>query len=448
MKRMNPIHTALMGLGLLLGADAAGAATLTIGTVNNGDMVRMQSLAKAYEEQHPDVRLHWLVLDENTLRQRLTTDITTGGGQFDIITIGAYEAPMWGRQNWLMPLEGFSPRYDVDDLMPNVRKQLSVEGRLYALPFYSEGSITYYRTDLFAAKGLSMPAEPTWTEIRGFAEKLHDPARGVYGICLRGKAGWGENMAIITTLVNAFGGRWFDEKWEPQLDTPEWHQAVNFYVDLLSTFGPPGPSSNGFNENLTLFNAGKCAMWVDASVAGSFVTDKAQSLVPDKVGFAKAPRAVTDKGSSWLWTWALAVPSSSRQKEAAFEFIQWATSKEYGQLVAQHHGISAMPPGTRLSTYTNGEYLQKTPFALVTREAIQTANPDSPTLEPVPYTGVQFATIPEFQAIGSMVGRQLSGALAGFSRVDKVLHTSQGAVRRTMKRAGYYDQNGVPGAQR
>ncbi|WNG16293.1 ABC transporter substrate-binding protein [Cystobacter fuscus] len=437
MKKSFAARTAF-GLGLLLGSGSALAATtLTIGTVNNGDMVRMQALSKTYTEQHPDVELRWVVLEENTLRQRLTTDITTGGGQFDVITIGAYEAPMWGRKDWILPLEKFSPTYDVDDLMPNVRKQLSVDGKLRALPFYSEGSITYYRTDLFAAKGLKMPEEPTWTEIRGFAEKLHDPSKNVYGICLRGKAGWGENMALVTTIVNAYGGRWFDEKWQPQLDSPEWSQAVNFYVDLLSKFGPPGPSSNGFNENLTLFNAGKCAMWVDASVAGAFVTDKTQSQVPDKVGFVKAPRQVTPKGSSWLWTWALAVPKSSKQQQAAFDFIQWATSKEYANLVAKRYGISAMPPGTRLSTYANAEYMKATPFARVTQEAIQTANPDSPTLKPVPYTGVQFATIPEFQAIGTLVGKSISGALAGGSKVDAELKKLNESVQRTIKRAGY-----------
>ncbi|WP_224369613.1 ABC transporter substrate-binding protein [Hyalangium versicolor] len=439
MKRSHPVSTALVGLGLLLGADSALAATtLTIGTVNNGDMIRMQALSKTYKEQHPDVELNWVVLEENTLRQRLTTDITTGGGQFDVITIGAYEAPMWARKSWITPLEKFSPTYDVDDLMPNVRKQLSVDNKLYALPFYSEGSITYYRTDLFTAKGLKMPEEPTWEQIRGFAEKLHDPSKNVYGICLRGKAGWGENMALVTTIVNAYGGRWFDENWEPQLNSPEWKQAVTFYVDLLSKFGPPGPSSNGFNENLTLFNSGKCAMWVDASVAGAFVTDKTQSQVTDKVGFAKAPRNVTEKGSSWLWTWALAIPTSSKQQQAASDFIQWATSKEYGTLVAKKYGISAMPPGTRKSTYANAEYMKATPFARITLEAIQTANPDSPTLKPVPYTGVQFATIPEFQAIGTQVGKSISGALAGTTKVDAELPTLNEAVKRTMSRAGYY----------
>jgi sorbitol/mannitol transport system substrate-binding protein len=438
-KRIHHLARAALGLAMLLGVSVAQADTaLTIGTVNNGDMVRMQALAKAYETKHPDIHLSWVVLDENTLRQRLTTDITTGGGQFDVITIGAYEAPMWGRQGWLSPLDQLPADYDVGDIMPNVRKQLSVEGHLYALPFYSEGSITYYRADVFSAKQVSMPASPTWDDIRALAQKLHDPARGLYGICLRGKAGWGENMALLGTMINSFGGRWFDEKWEPQIDSPEWHKAVNFYVDLLSKFGPPGPSSNGFNENLTLFNAGKCAMWIDASVAGSFVTDPSQSQVPDKVGFARAPHQVTDKGSSWLWTWALAVPASSKKRDAARDFIAWATSKEYGQLVAQRYGISATPPGTRLSTYQSAAYRAATPFASVTLEAISTADPTSPTLKPVPYTGVQFATIPEFQAIGFLVGRLIAGALAGNDKVDDVLPTLQAAVRRTMKRAGYY----------
>jgi sorbitol/mannitol transport system substrate-binding protein len=425
----------------MVGAGAAQAdTTLTIGTVNNGDMVRMQALSKAYELENPGVHLNWLVLDENTLRQRLTTDIATSGGQFDVVTIGAYETPMWGRQGWLKPLKDLPAAYDVDDLVPNVRKQLSVEDTLYALPFYSEGSITFYRKDLFAQHGLTMPTAPTWKEIRDFAAKIHDPKNGIYGICLRGKAGWGENMALVTTIANSYGGRWFDESWEPQIDTPEWKAAVEFYVDLLGNYGPPGPTSNGFNENLALFNAGKCAMWVDASVAGGFVVDTHQSMVADKVGFAKAPYQVTVKGSSWIWTWALAIPVSSNKYDEAVKFICWATSREYGQLVAEKHGLSAVPPGTRVSTYKGTKYAEITPFASLTLEAIESADPFSPTLKPVPYVGVQFAAIPEFQAVAFLVGRQISGALAGFGSVSRALSVSQKAVRRTMKRAGYYDK--------
>jgi len=241
---------------------AQAAETLTVATVNNADMIRMQRLSKTFEQQNPDIKLNWVVLEENVLRQRLTTDIATQGGQFDVLTIGMYEASLWGDKGWLAPMKDLPEGYELDDVFPSVREGLSVDGTLYALPFYAESSMTYYRTDLFEQAGLDMPEHPTWTQMARFAEKLHKPGDDQYGICLRGKAGWGENMALVTTVANAFGARWFDEKWQPEFDGPEWTKAANFYVDLLSKYGPPGASSNGFNENLALFNSGKCAMWV------------------------------------------------------------------------------------------------------------------------------------------------------------------------------------------
>ena len=429
----------------LLGTAGAAYAdtTLTIGTVNNADMVRMQALSSEYEKTHPGVHLNWVVLEENTLRQRLTTDIATHGGQFDVITIGAYEAPLWGAQKWLKPLDNLPADYDTNDIFKNVREQLTVDNHLYALPFYAEASITYFRTDLFAKANLTMPAEPTWDQIRGFAQKLHDPDHGVYGICLRGKAGWGENMALLGTVVNSFGGRWFDEQWHPQIDTPEWHKAVNFYVDLLKHYGPPGPSDNGFNENLALFASGKCAMWVDASVGGGTVTDPKESKVVGNVGFARSPHEVTDRGSSWLWVWSLAIPDSTKQPDAARDFILWATSKPYLKMVAEKYGAQATPPGTRESTYANAGYISAAPFAQVTYDSLKAVDPSHPTLKPVPYKGIQIVSIPEFQAVATLVGREIAGALAGRGNVDKLLHTADAAVSRTMKRAGYYDQKPV-----
>ena len=272
-----------MTVCMTLSAVSFGAQTLTIATVNNSDMIRMQKLSKTFETEHPDIKLNWVVLEENVLRQRLTTDIATQGGQFDVLTIGMYEAALWGAKGWLEPMKDLPASYDLDDVFPSVRDGLSVKGSLYALPFYAESSITYYRTDLFKDAGLTMPEHPTWTQIGEFASKLTNKDKEQYGICLRGKAGWGENMALITTLANAYGARWFDEKWQPEFTTgPEWKNALNFYVKTMTDSGPPGASSNGFNENLALFNSGKCAIWVDASVAGSFVTDKTQSKVSDQ----------------------------------------------------------------------------------------------------------------------------------------------------------------------
>jgi sorbitol/mannitol transport system substrate-binding protein len=434
---MQPTAKALLALTCMtLSSVSLGAQTLTIATVNNSDMIRMQKLSKTFETEHPDIKLNWVVLEENVLRQRLTTDIATQGGQFDVLTIGMYEAALWGAKGWLEPMKDLPAGYALDDVFPSVREGLSVKGSLYALPFYAESSITYYRTDLFKDAGLTMPERPTWEQIAGFAEKLTNKDKEQYGICLRGKAGWGENMALITTVANAYGARWFDEQWKPEFSGPEWKNALNFYVDTMKKSGPPGASSNGFNENLALFNSGKCAMWVDASVAGSFVTDKTQSKVADHVGFTFAPHQVTDKGSAWLYSWALAIPTSSKAKDAAKEFSAWATSKEYGELVAKTDGIANVPPGTRASTYSDA-YMSAAPFAKVTLESLKAADPSKPTLKPVPYIGIQLVTIPEFQAVGTQVGKLFSAALIGQTTVDQALAAAQQTTEREMKRAGY-----------
>src|SRR4029079_4179272 len=294
-----------------------------------------------------------------------------------------------------------------------------------------------YRTDLFQKAGLSVPEKPTWDFVVDAAKKLTDKATGVYGICLRGKAGWGENMAFLTAMSNSFGARWFDEKWQPQLDKPEWKNTLTDHVHLMKAAGPPGASSNGFNENLALFNSGKCAMWIDATVAASFVTNPKDSRVADKVGFARAPTAGLGKSATWLWAWNLAIPAGSKKTAAAEKFIAWATNKDYTKLVASKEGWSNVPPGTRTSLYQNPEYLKVAPFAKLTIASIDAADPNKPTVQPVPYVGVQYAAIPEFQGIGTSVGQQFSAALAGSSTVDAALAAAQAATEREMKRAGY-----------
>ncbi len=438
MNKKNVLSTVLAA-GLTTGLTMAEAATtVTIGTVNNGDMIRMQGLTDEFEKAYPDIKLDWVVLEENVLRQRLTTDIATKGGQFDVMTIGMYEAPIWGRKGWLTVMDQLPADYDIDDIFPSVKSGLSADGNLYALPFYAESSMTFYRKDLFEANGLDMPDQPTWEQVREFAKTLHKPDEGQYGMCLRGKAGWGENMALLTTMANAFGARWFDEEWKPEFTGEAWTNTVSFYVDLLGNYGPPGASSNGFNENLALFNSGKCGMWVDATVAGAFITDAEQSKVADKVAFALAPQQVTDKGAGWLWSWALAIPETSDAKDAAMTFVTWATSKEYSELVGRTQGIANIPPGTRQSTYDNPEYMSAAPFAARTLEAMSKADAMNSTLKPKPYVGVQFAAIPEFQAIATQVGKLMSGALAGSMTVDSALQSAQTVTTREMKRARYY----------
>jgi sorbitol/mannitol transport system substrate-binding protein len=432
---------ALLGATALCGMAFAAAAqetvTITIATVNNGDMIRMQGLTDEFTAANPGIAVEWVTLEENVLRRNVTTDIATGGGQFDVITIGTYEVPIWGRLGWLLPLDDLPADFAIDDLLPSIRAGLSVDGVLYASPFYGESSFLMYRTDLAEAAGITIPDAPSWDDIRAAAEAMHDPEGGVFGVCLRGKAGWGENMAFITTMANSYGARWFDEGWRPQFDSPEWRAALTDYLALLTNFGPPGASANGFNENLTLFQQGSCGMWMDATVAGSFVTDPNASTVADRVGFALAPDMGQGPRANWLWAWSLAVPASSDAPEAAKAFIAWATGPGYTELVAEREGWANVPPGTRISLYENPDYLAAAPFAQMTIDSINAANPDAPTRDPVPYTGVQFVAIPEFQGLGTEVGQIFSAALAGDVTVDEALVQAQDAALRVMTEAGY-----------
>ena len=426
----------------IAGAAFAGAAyaaptELVIATVNNGHMIEMQKLTKNFEAANPEIKVKWVTLEEGVLRQRVTTDIATKGGQFDIMTIGMYETPIWGKKGWLKELKT-DAAYDVDDLLPAMRNGLSVDGKLFAAPFYGESSMLMYRKDLADKAGVKVADRPTWDEVAALAAKIHNPKEGVYGICLRGKPGWGDNMAFITTLVNTNGGQWFDTSWKPQLDSKPWKDSITFYVDLLKKYGPPGSAGNSFNEILALYNAGKCGMWIDATIAASFITDPKQSKVADKVAFAQAPTKVTPKGANWLWAWALAIPAGTKKADAAQKFVSWATSKEYIQLVAKTNGWGNVPTGTRKSTYANADFQGAAKFAAAEKLAIDTANPNDSTLPKSPYVGVQFAAIPEFQAIGAAVGQQMSAALAGKSTIDAALKASQATAVREMKKGGYY----------
>jgi len=435
---MSILRTTALGLSLCAtGAMMASAGEITVATVNNGHMIEMQKLTPAFEAANPGITVNWVTLDEGTLRSRVTTDITTKGGQFDVMTIGMYEAPIWGSRGWLEELN-FDADYDVDDILPAMRGGLSYEGKLYAAPFYGESSMIMYRKDLVDAAGMTIEDNPSWDHIKDVAAAITDKDNGVFGICLRGKPGWGDNMAFLTTMANSFGAQWFNEDWTPALDSQAWNDAVTFYKDLLDNYGPPGSENNSFNEILALINEGKCGMWIDATIAASFVTDPGQSKVADLMAFAQSPVKATNKGANWLWAWSLAIPAGTNKADDAKTFIEWATSKEYIELVGETNGWGNVPTGTRQSTYDNPMFQEAATFDEAELKAILSANPEDSTLNPSPYVGVQFAAIPEFQAIGTAVGQQMTAVLAGDVSVEEGLAAAQAAADREMRKAGYY----------
>ncbi|WAE71644.1 sugar ABC transporter substrate-binding protein [Streptomonospora nanhaiensis] len=447
-RRGLPAVAAATGLALLAtacagagGGGSDGERVVTVATVANPQMDDIQALADEFNASHPGITVDFVVLPENQLRDRVTQDIATRGGQYDVVTVGTYEVPIWAENGWILGLDEYAsdPDYDIDDIIPTVRSALSHEDRMYGAPFYGESSLLMYREDLFEEAGLEMPDEPTWEDVAAFAEELDDPEGGVSGICLRGVPGWGELLAPLNTVILTHGGRWYDEDWNAHLDSPEVEEAVRTYVDLVGGYGQPGAPNAGFTECLTTMAQGDAAMFYDSTVAAGNLEDPDSSSVAGDIGYASAPVARTEH-AGWLWAWALSIPTTSTDPGAAWEFVSWATSREYHRLVGERLGWERVPPGARVSTYDIPEYREAAEaFAGPTYEAIGNVDVERPGLHPQPWTGVQYVAIPEFQDLGTRVSQEISAAIAGQQSVEEALRKSQEYAEETALSGGYRD---------
>ncbi|MEU9218414.1 sorbitol/mannitol transport system substrate-binding protein [Streptomyces ambofaciens] len=416
--------------GCWVGAGGAGSGgnAINVLMVNNPQMVELQKLTADHFTKETGIKVNFTVLPENDVRDKISQDFANQAGQYDAATLSNYEIPIYARNDWLHEMDSYvakDPAYDEQDVLGPMRESLTGDdGKLYGQPFYGESSFLMYRKDLFAKAGLEMPEHPTWTQVADFAEKLDGSEPGMKGICLRGLPGWGELMAPLTTVVNTFGGTWFDQDWQARLDSPEWQKATKFYVDLVREHGESGAAQSGFAECLNNMTQGKVAMWYDAtSAAGSL--DAAKSPVKGRIGYAPAPVEKTDS-SGWLYTWAWGIQKASRNSDKAWKFVSWASSKEYEQLVGDEIGWSNVPAGKRASTYENPAYVKEAAaFQEMTRKAIEGAKPKDPGVQPRPAPGIQFVGIPEFTDLGTKVSQEISAAIAGRQSVEEALKKSQ-----------------------
>ncbi|MGE3289629.1 MAG: sugar ABC transporter substrate-binding protein [Pseudonocardia sp.] len=429
----------LVGLAALtLAAACAGAGgggggpegqAISVLMVGNPQMEDIQKLTADSFTKQTGIKVNFTILPENELRDKVTQDIATGAGQYDVVTIGAYEVPIWAKNNWLKDMTPFTQAdaaFDSADLLKPMVQSLSGEdGKLYAVPFYGESSFLMYRKDVFAAKGLTMPERPTWQQVAQLAAQVDGAEPGMKGICLRGLPGWGELFAPLTTVVNTFGGTWFTQDWQAQVNAPEFEAATKFYVDLVRTHGEPGAAQAGFTECLNAMSQGQVAMWYDATSAAGTLEDPAASNAAGKIGYVYAPVEKT-KASGWLWTWAWAMPADSKNADNAAKFMLWASSKDYEQLVGQQLGWARVPAGKRASTYEIPEYKQAAAaFGDITLKSIQEVDPTNPGVQPRPTVGVQYVAIPEFTDFATKISQDISAAIAGNGDVGPALQNGQ-----------------------
>ena len=406
---------------------------ITVAVVNNGATDSIQRFTPDFFTADTGLQVNFLELPEQELRERVTLAAGTGSAEFDAFMIGPFEAPQFGGVNgWiqdLTPLAEADDDYNLGDLLDPIRGALSLNGELYGVPFYGESSFVMFNQEIMDAAGIDFPAAPTWDEIAEIAEAVDTD--DVAGICLRGLAGWGDLGASLTTVVNTFGGTWWEANadgtpGEAQINQPDsgFRAATEFYVDLVQNFGEDDAANSSFPQCLELMQSGGAAMWYDATVAAGFLENEG---LTGNLGVALAPTGPAELPAGWLWTWSFAIPENAPNTAAAWEFISWATSEEYINIVGENDGFAAAPPGSRVSTYENPDYIAASEsFGQTTLEQIQIAMPESPGTTPRPgLPGVQYVGIPEFQDIGTRCTQEISAAIAGQQSVDAALDNCQ-----------------------
>ncbi len=425
------------GAGGGAGGGGGGANSISVLMVNNPQMVDLQKLTADNFTKQTGITVNFTVLPENDLRDKASQEFSSQAGQYDVATLSNFEIPIYAKNKWLAPLDGSiagDPAFDQADILKPMTTALTgADGKIYGEPFYGESSFLMYRKDVFVAKGLTMPAKPTWQQVADLAAKADGAQPNMKGICLRGQPGWGEVFAPLTTVVNTFGGTWFNKDWTPGVNQPGFTQATQFYVDLVKAHGEAGAPQAGFTECLNDLQQGNVAMWYDAtSAAGSL--EASNSPVKGKIGYVPAP-VVKTQSAGWLYTWAWGIQQASKKQDAAWKFISWASGKGYENLVGQQLGWSKVPDGKRTSTYDNPQYTAAAAaFAAPTKAAIEAADPNNPGVQPRPAPGIQFVDIAEFPDLGTKVSQDISAAIAGQTTVADALNKGQASAEIVAKK--------------
>lgn len=426
------------------GDQPSAGIELTVASVNNGPMVTMSELSSEFTKQ-TGIKVNYVMLTENDIRSKIQQDVAVGGGQFDLVTLGTNDIGTYLDNGWTEPLQPLFDKmteeekewYDFDDLIEaNIPAYSSATKGLAAIPLYGESTMIMYRNDLFEKAGLTMPEEPTWEQIYEFAKQLHDPANNMVGMALRGKPGYGENMYVFGTILYAYGAQWFDMDWQPQLQTNEMRAAWEFYKKLQNEAGAKDVTSNGYTETLNLMASGNAAIYYDATVSAA-VFESDNSAIKGKVGYAMSPSGPGKGNTQTIGGWGLSITSSCKNKDAAFKYLTWVTSKDYVQLVADRDGWINVPSGARTSTYTNPNYKAVASFADITLKSLSGASFDKQAVNPTPYTGNSLPNIPEYASIGEQVGQILADYISGGKSLDDALAESQRIAEQAMRDGGY-----------
>ncbi len=348
----------LMLLALVFGAGAQ-AKEIRVLVANHpyGDLLKA---AIPEYEKATGVKVNVESLQESQLTTKLTTEFATNSSSVDVfMTRPLQEGKMFYKNGWYEPLTS----YDFSDYPDSAMGVARFGNKPYLVPLVTEWQVLYYRKDLFKKAGLSVPK--TFTELEAAAKALD--SADVAGFASRGKGA--AAVTQISSFLYNYGGAFLD-KGVAVFDSKEALEATRFYGKLLALYGPTGVTSMSWENIMPLFQAGKVAMWTDASVFFGQIVDPAKSQVTAAdVGIANMPAGPKTNNPFFVVSWGMAVARQSKNKVQAMDFIKWATSADLAK-----KALVASIPMSRDSAWADPAVVAKTNPELVTTQAFAAKN--------------------------------------------------------------------------
>ncbi|WP_197470608.1 ABC transporter substrate-binding protein [Anaerosporomusa subterranea] len=367
MNRMNRFLVVLLVLGLMLSLAGCGGdkkepaksgdqklagKTIRVLMANHPYPEALKKLIPEFEKK-TGAKVNLESYTEDQLTQKLTVEFTSGKSNVDVfMTRPLQEGRLFTKNKWYEPLNAQiekSGDWDWKDFPKSTADAVTYSGSINSVPIVTEWQTLFYRKDLFEKAGLKPPT--TLEELEAAAKKLHNPDAGMYGIVSRGQRA--NAVTQLSSYLYNFGGDWIKDG-KAVVDTPEAIKAFEYYGRLLHDYGPPGVTNMHWPQAQALMASGKVAMWTDASTLLAGLIDPAKSQVADKIGIAQFPAGPKGNHPFLVVPWAMSVSAQSQQKDAAWEFLKWASSKEV-MVKAQLAGNTT----SRTSIWNDAEVVKK-----------------------------------------------------------------------------------------
>jgi len=372
------------------------------------------------------------------IRQKVVLDLSSKTGNISTHAGDPMYLPLYAANKWTEVLEPYlnDPQltdkgwFRYEDIFEAWRKADMIDGKTYAIPYNGEMTIQTYRKDLYDAKGLK--AAETFDEIVSNAKAIHNPAERLWGFCLRGMPGAGQNMYIYPSISGAFGAKWFDAAGKIKVNSPEALAALEWYVTTNNTYAPQAAQNWNWPDIADAFAQGTIGCYIDGHSAVTVIANPERSKVMGKIGFARWPKGPGGKRVSSIWNWAMPINAAMPEKarHATWLFIQWAACEEtQARTSYKFKGPGKRFDLNRLSMWKLPDYLETMKNA---GSNFVKASLDSLDLD----TDVDWRPrVPQWPAIGETMGKIIQSALVGQVKPKQALDDAQQQVERIMSGA-------------